>query len=333
MNKIRYILATVMLMFAITGCDRSDSEINIEVFAQPSFDLSTAAGVQAKKIYDTYGLNCQWNFSVKEFAYQLTGMDATAFTPVDDMSSLAQFLTTFENKALKLFPNEVIKRSFAKLYICNELRNSYMRYVSTTTNDASTTARTSTELIELLPMKIKTLDVALGFAGSLWATADKNLLQLRWVQAIVETMLNNSPSIDGFTRLAIINVESITGTTIYRSNYRASSMYGWYCVQNGYKNEWGLLDPPNKGLSSIRFKRDGITEVQAASNSFCSRWYNNGYSPEMDFATYASFLMLKPNEVTSLYSQFPLIRLKAEAVINYFKTHFNFDIVGAGVGK
>ena len=263
MNMKQYlpIFVAALLCVSAASCDRSDPDGSVTIPEKPVFDTSTNAGKQAQHIYDTYGLHCHWDFKTDDYIYELTSTSSVNYTEVDDMDRMAEFLTAFEEKALKVLPIEIVKQSFAHLFICNEIQDQYSKRTYTSTylfDDESVTA--------LIPMEVKTLGVALGYAGSKWAEADMELLQLRWIEAIFETMLNNAPTPTDFNKAALIDVADISGDA-YPTNYSASKQWGWWCIQGGdtgkeggYQYDWGLLDPPYVGLSSIAY-RDGA-EVQ-----------------------------------------------------------------------
>lgn len=317
---LSYIVAALLCVLA-ASCDRSDPDGSITVPEKPTFDTSTAAGKQAQHIYDTYGLYCHWDFETDDYIYELTSTSSVNYTEVDDMDSMAEFLTAFEEKALKVLPVEIIHKACSHLFICNELINNYTK---DTLGEYSWDTESET-VSELLPMEIKTLGVALGYAGSKWKEADMELLQLRWVEAIFETMLNNTPAPTAFNQIAMLDVMAVTDNSIYGTNYAASKEWGWWCIQSGYQYEWGLLDPPNTGLMSVAY-RDGA-EVQEKETMGYSRWYNSGYTAAMDFATYAAFILLKPAAyMDDLCATYPLVAQKVELVKEYFLENFNYEL-------
>lgn len=328
MKRYLPLFVAVLLCVTAASCDRSDPSGSITVPAKPTFDTATAAGRQAQHIFDTYGLHCHWDFDSDEYMYELTSTSKANYTEVDNLENLAEFLTAFEEKALKVLPIEIIRKAFAHLFICNELQNTYTK---------ETLAQYSWEnesetVTELLPMEIKTLGVALGYAGSTWKQADMELLQLRWIEAIFETMLNNTPTPTNFNQAALLDVMSITSNSIYATNYTACAHWGWWCIhggssakEGGYQYDWGLLDPPYTGLSGIAF-RDGV-EVQEKETMGYSRWYNSGYTSAMDFATYAAFILLKPaSYMDELCAQYPLVKQKVQLVKEYFLENFNYEL-------
>lgn len=328
MNMKQYlpIFVAALLCVSAASCDRSDPDGSVTIPEKPVFDTSTNAGKQAQHIYDTYGLHCHWDFKTDDYIYELTSTSSVNYTEVDDMDRMAEFLTAFEEKALKVLPIEIVKQSFAHLFICNEIQDQYSKRTYTSTylfNDEDLTA--------LIPMEVKTLGVALGYAGSKWAEADMELLQLRWIEAIFETMLNNAPTPTDFNKAALINVADISGDA-YPTNYSASRQWGWWCIQGGdtgkeegYQYDWGLLDPPYVGLSFIAY-RDGA-EVQEKVTMGYSRWYDSGYTAAMDFATYAAFILLKPAAyMDDLCAKYPLVKQKVQLVKEYFLENFNYEL-------
>ena len=329
MNMKQYlpIFVAALLFVSAASCDRSDPDGSITIPEKPMFDTSTAVGQQAQHIYDTYGLYCHWDFKSDDYIYELTSTSSANYTEVDNMDNMAEFLTAFEEKALKVLPIEIVKQSFAHLFICNEIQDQYSKRTYTSTylyDDESVTA--------LIPMEVKTLGVALGFAGSKWAEADMELLQLRWIEAIFETMLNNAPTPTAFNQIALVDVMDITDNNIYGTNYTACQQWGWWCIkggdagkEGGYQYDWGLLDPPYTGLNYIAY-RDG-EEVQERSTMGYSRWYDSGYTAAMDFATYAAFILLKPTAyMDDLCSKYPLVNQKVQLVKEYFLENFNYEL-------
>lgn len=328
MNMKQYlpIFVAALLCVSAASCDRSDPDGSVTVPEEPTFNTSTNAGKQAQHIYDTYGLHCHWDFEADDYMYELTSTSKADYTEVDNMDNMAEFLTAFEEKALKVLPIEIIKKSFAHLFICNEIKNEYTKRTFT-----SAFRFTDETITELLPIKVKTLGVALGYAGSKWAEADMELLQLRWIEAIFETMLNNAPTPTDFNKEALLDVISIAGDA-YPTNYAASKQWGWWCIkggdtdkEGGYQYDWGLLDPPYVGLSTIAY-RDGA-EIQDKKTANYSRWYTSGYTAAMDFATYAAFILLKPTAyMDDLCAKYPLVKQKVQLVKEYFLENFNYEL-------
>lgn len=329
MNMKQYlpIFVAALLCVSAASCDRSDPDGSVTIPEKPVFDTSTNAGKQAQHIYDTYGLYCHWDFETDDYMYELTKTSDADYTAVDNMDNMAEFLTAFEEKALKVLPIEIVQKSFSHLFICNELINTYTKE---TLGEYSWDSESET-VTELLPMEVKTLGVALGYAGSKWAEADMELLQLRWIEAIFETMLNNAPTPTDFNKAALIDVTDISGNA-YPTNYSASKQWGWWCIQGGdtgkeegYQYDWGLLDPPYVGLSTIAY-RDGA-EVQERVTMGYSRWYDSGYTAAMDFATYAAFILLKPAAyMDDLCAKYPLVKQKVQLVKEYFLENFNYEL-------
>lgn len=329
MNMKQYlpIFVAALLCVSAASCDRSDPDGSITIPEKPTFDTSTNAGKQAQHIYDTYGLYCHWDFETDDYMYELTKTSDADYTAVDNMDNMAEFLTAFEEKALKVLPIEIIQKSFAHLFICNEIQDKYTKrtYKSEYLYDDDDNA------MNLLAMKVKTLGVVLGYAGSKWTEADMELLQLRWIEAIFETMLNNAPTPTDFNKAALIDVTDISGDA-YPTNYSASKQWGWWCIQGGdtgkeggYQYDWGLLDPPYVGLSTIAY-RDGA-EVQVRVTMGYSRWYDSSYTAAMDFATYAAFILLKPTAyMDDLCAKYPLVKQKVQLVKEYFLENFNYEL-------
>lgn len=324
-----------MIAVLCISCDRSDTTSLDEMMPAPKFDESIAAGVKAKHIYDTYGINCQWIFNSDDYAYELIYItDGTPYEACDNMDKVAEFLTAFEEKALKILPKEIVSKAYANVYLCNEIQNKYIKFVS---KNAKNSSYTSTEETELLPMKIKNLGVALGFAGSKFDEADMDYLQLRWVEYIFQTMLYSSPVPLEFNRISCFSISELSGYD-GQTNYSESERWGWWAIygagasgethkEGGYQYDWGLIDAPNTGLYNIRYAMDGVTEIQIGGSMGNSTFYKDGYTSEMDFATYAAFILLKPaSYMDDLCQKYPLVARKTELVKEYFKTNFNYEL-------
>lgn len=330
MKKYLYLITVAaVMMFAATSCDRSDSDNSYEVPSKPVFDAaksSTAFAAQAQHLYDTYGLWCHTDFEEIDYLYELTTTDLyTKYAPVDDFAAATEALNFFESKVLKLFPVEVVKKSFAHLFVCGQVIDTYTRSVSKGTSNTNSST-TDTYIDQDIPMRVKKLGVAIGFAGSAFAEADKDLLQMQWIEAVVETMLNNSPTPTEFNNVSMFDVQSVTGSSSYSNPYSASKVYGYYCLKLENLHKWGFLDAPNVGLQTLRFAKDGVTETNESVTMGRSRWYDTGYTQPMDFAIYAANIMLHPDKVAALGEEFPLIAQKAALVKEYMQTNFKWDL-------
>ena len=332
MNMKQYlpIFVAALLCVSAASCDRSDPDGSVTIPEKPVFDTSTNAGKQAQHIYDTYGLHCHWDFESDDYIYELTTTSSADYTEVDDMECMAEFLTSFEEKALKVLPIEIIQKSFSHLFICNEILDTYTKSIFGASDYMSTSDE---EITDLLPMKVKTLGVVLGYAGSKWREADMDELQLSWIEAIFETMLNNAPTPTDFNKAALMDVADIAGDA-YATNYAASKQWGWWCIQGGdaetgkaggYQYDWGLLAPPYVGLFGVAYRDDA--EVQIKVTMGYSRWYDSGYTAAMDFATYAAFILLKPaTYMDDLCAKYPLVKQKVQLVKEYFLENFNYEL-------
>ena len=325
MKKIFYWALAIFALSTI-GCDRSDESENLPTPPEaPTFDNS-AAGQKARQIYENYGLNLRYTFDATEFAYEFSDMDEATYTTITEEEALA-FLTAFERDVLALLPAEAVRNAMAQWFLCDELTNSYNKNVSRNSSN-NTSVKTST-VTEIIPMKIKTQSVALGCLGASGSTVDQALLQQRWIEAIVQTMFNNTPYPTEFAQIATLDVSAVTENA-YATNYEASRQFGWYCMDSDRGSsllyEWGFIGEPNSGLMAIRSDNTGTTELQKYNSTSGSRWYNTGFTVEMDFATYTAALLTKSaSDIEALCEKSALVAKKFALVKSYFETNFGFQ--------
>lgn len=278
MQKILFLFCLGFLGILSCADNDDESRLGFELPERPVLSDNTPTNAKIKQLYEKYGIHFRYEFPKEDFTWDwTTQLSNPKYSPALE-GRVLDAIDFIEENVFSIFPDTFLKRYLPfNVLMTDTLSGSYSPWHGTIASNY----------------------LGLGKIGTLWESADKEVLRDSWISLFVEKMLGNWTYPADFAKISYDGYNPKSGTISIQ----------YYPATVDVVQTYALLKSGRRGFYNSNGR-----------NVYCT-------SLGQDFGDFVAFIAYKkPSEKEEYYAKNSLIKTKVELLQEYFHQQFGFRL-------